>query len=260
MKKIFIKNRKNQKVCVVVEENPDSVGLVFLMHGLGGFKEQAQIQTIAKTFYNKDFTTVLFDTTNTFGESEENYEEATTTNYCEDLEDVVVWAKTQKWYKEPFVLEGHSLDGLCILLYAEKNPKKVLALAPVSAVVSGQLSLEAKEKYDKEKLEDWKRASWRITASDSKPGVIKRLPWSHMQDRLKYDTIPQAAKLTMPVLLVVGENDDTTPLESIQVLYKILPGQKEIKIIKTAGHTLKTPTHLSELKDVFSVWIDKIKN
>ena len=258
MEKIFIKNRKDQKVCVVVEENHDSVGLVFLMHGLGGYKEQPQIQIIAETFFKKGFTTVLFDTANTFGESDGNYENATTTNYYEDLEDVVLWAKKQKWYKEPFVLEGHSLGGFCILLYAEKNPNEILALAPVSPVVSGPLSLEVKEKYDKKDLEQWKISGWRITQSESKPGVVKRLPWSHMEDRLKYEAISEASKLTMPVLLVVGEKDQNTPLESIEILEKVLPGKKEIQIIKNAGHTMINPVYLNDLKDVFNVWIDKI--
>ncbi|MCX6780079.1 MAG: alpha/beta fold hydrolase [Candidatus Magasanikbacteria bacterium] len=170
MEKIFIKNRKDQKVCVVVDKNPNSKGLVFLMHGLGGFKEQPQIQTIAETFFAKGFTCILFDTTNTFGESDGKYEEATTTNYYQDLEDVIGWAKSQEWYKEPFILEGHSLGGLCVLLYAEENPNKVLALAPVSPVVSGPLSLEIKEKYDNEDLQEWKNSGWRISESGYKIG------------------------------------------------------------------------------------------
>jgi hypothetical protein len=36
---------------------------------------------------------VLFDTTHSFGESGGNYEDATTTQYYQDLEDVISWAK-----------------------------------------------------------------------------------------------------------------------------------------------------------------------
>ena len=59
------------------------------MHGLGGFKEQKHIQTFADAFLENNFTVVLFDTTHTYGESEGKYEDATTTNYYEDLEDVI---------------------------------------------------------------------------------------------------------------------------------------------------------------------------
>lgn len=37
--KTFIKNRNDKKIAVVVEENSNSKGLAFVMHGLGGFKE-----------------------------------------------------------------------------------------------------------------------------------------------------------------------------------------------------------------------------
>src|SRR5680860_130142 len=130
--KTFIKNRDGKKICVVVDENPNSKGLAFIMHGLGGSKKELHIQRFTKAFKDNGFTTVLFDTRNTFGESEGQYEDATTTNYYEDLEDVINWAKTQDWYKEPFWLAGHSLGGLCITLYTQKHPEQVKALAPIS--------------------------------------------------------------------------------------------------------------------------------
>ncbi len=92
MDKLFIENRKNQKIAVIVERTGNQKGLVFLMHGLGGYKEQPQLETIGNSFKNQRFTVIRFDTTNTFGESEGNYEDATTTNYYEDLEDIINWA------------------------------------------------------------------------------------------------------------------------------------------------------------------------
>lgn len=89
MEKIFIQNRKDQKISVIVEKAEDQKGLAFVMHGLGGFKEQPHIQTFADAFKEDGFTVVRFDTTNTFGESDGNYEDATVTNYYEDLEDRV---------------------------------------------------------------------------------------------------------------------------------------------------------------------------
>ena len=93
MEKLIIKNRKDQKIVVVLEKQENQKGLVFVMHGLGGFKEQPHVQTFKEAFREESFTTILFDSTNTLGESEGKYEEATTTNYFEDLEDVIEWAK-----------------------------------------------------------------------------------------------------------------------------------------------------------------------
>ena len=41
MEKLLIQNRKGQKIAVLLEKSLDQKGLAFVMHGLGGFKEQA---------------------------------------------------------------------------------------------------------------------------------------------------------------------------------------------------------------------------
>lgn len=254
MKKVFIKNRKNQKIAVLIDKTKNQKGLAFVMHGLSGCKEHEPIVTIASCFKDKKFTVIRFDTTNTYGESDGSYEKATLTNYYRDLEDVIKWAKTQKFYEEPFVLSGHSYGGICISLYAEKYSKKVLAIAPISTVVSGKLSVKAHRSQDAKKFANWKKTGWLETKSESMPGVIKRLPWSHMQDRLKYDLLKKVSKLTMPTLLIVGENDMATPKEQIKKLFDKLPGKKEFHVIKNAPHTFKDKKHLQEIKKIFKNW------
>lgn len=257
MEKLKIKNRKNQNVVVVIEKPQNLKGLAFVMHGLSGFKEQPHIVAFAEAFKEKGFTVVRFDTTNTFGESDGKYEDATTTNYYEDLEDVISWAKTQPWYIEPFYLAGHSLGGISIILYAEKNLTEVKGLAPISTVVSGKLSAEAHgEKY----IKDWEKTGWKEEVSNSLPGLIKKLKWSHMVDRLKHDVLPEAHKLTMPVILIVGEQDESTPSTQQQILYKKLSGDKELHIIKDAPHTFREKSQLDEIKKLLSDWIDKVEN
>lgn len=255
MQKLFVKNRKEQKIAVIVEETKNAKGLTFVMHGLGGFKEQPHVATFAESFLEKGFTVVRFDTTNSIGESDGKYEDATTTNYYEDLEDVIAWSSKQEWYQEPFWLVGHSLGGICITLYAQNYPEKVKAIAPISTVVSGQLSGEA---HSKEEMADWEKTGWQIEESGSRPGLIKKLKWSHMEDRLKYDSLPGVDKLTMPVLLIVGEKDDSTPLKHQKILFNALPGKKELHIIKGVPHTFRDTKHLEEIKEIFLKWINSL--
>lgn len=252
----FIKNRKNQKLAIAIDIAKPQKGLAFIMHGLSGYKEQPHIVAMAEAFRENGYTTVIFDTTNTFGESEGNYENATTTNYYEDLEDVIKWSESQAWFEKPFILAGHSLGGICTALFAEKYPERVMALAPISTVVTGKLSFDT---YDREELEDWEKSGWQIQESASNPGMIKRLKWAHMEDRLKYDLLPEVEKLKMPVLLIVGENDTSTPLEHQKILFDALPGPKELHVIKGAKHTFREPAHLAELKKIFTAWLKKIE-
>lgn len=224
------------------------------MHGLSGNKEQSHIQAFAEAWKDAEYTVVRFDTTNTFGESDGDYADATITNYFEDLEDVIAWAATQSWYQEPFCLEGHSLGGICTILFAEKFPKKVKALAPISSVVSGKLSWD---KSDPAVLEEWKRTGWRTELS-SRPGVVKKLKWAHMEDRLNYDVLPEAKKLTMPVLLLSGELDTTTPAEHQKLLLDALPGRKELHVLPGAAHTFRDPQHLIAIKRILADWIARL--
>lgn len=259
--KLFVKNRKGQKIAVLIEKPENPKGLAFVMHGLGGFKEQPHIQIFAEAFLENNYTVVRFDTTNTFGESEGNYEDATTTNYYGDLEDVINWAESQDWYQEPFCLAGHSLGSICTALYAERYPEKVKALAPISTVVSGRLSMQT-PKY-KASAEEWERTGWKSESSESIPGLVKRLRWSHMEDRLKYDLLPDAHKLTIPVLLIAGDQDDGTPPEHQRLLYEKLPGKKEIHIIKNADHNFRNNGELNEpalreIKGIFNKWIESL--
>lgn len=255
MEKLFIKNRKNQNISVIIDEVNPQKDLAFIMHGLGGFKEQPHIQAMSEVFNQNGYTSIRFDTTNTLGESDGDYADATVTNYYEDLEDIIAWAKNQYWYQEPFVLAGHSLGGICSALFAEKYPEKVKALAPISTVASGKLSIEA---YSNEELTNWEKSGWKINESSSKPGVMKHLKWSHVIDRLKYDLMPKIKKLTMPVLLIVGENDTTTPLRHQELLFNALPGRKELHVIKGAFHTFREEIHLNELKNIFNQWLKEI--
>ena len=256
MKKI-IKNRDNQNISIIIEETADQKGLAFIMHGLGGFKEQPHLQAIAQAFKDAGFTTIIFDTTNTLGKGESggNYEDATVTNYYADLEDVINWAEKQSWYQEPFCLMGHSLGGICTALYAENHPNKVKGLAPISTVISGKLSATTEKHVNI--AEEWEKTGWRITESISQPGITKKLKWSHMTDRLKYDLLLQVQKLTMPMLLIVGDQDNSTPIKHHEILYDELPAKKEMHIIKNGPHTFKDLEHLKEIKNIFDNWIAK---
>ncbi|KKR21499.1 MAG: hypothetical protein UT48_C0007G0020 [Parcubacteria group bacterium GW2011_GWE2_39_37] len=253
MEKLFIKNRKEQKISVIVERAEKQAGLAFVMHGMGVYKEQPQLEKIANAFKENKYTVVRFDATNAMGESDGNIEDATITNYYEDLEDVIKWSGIQDWYQEPFVLCGHSAGGMCVSLYAEKYPSKVKALAPISTVVSNTLIF-----YTKEEIEDWKKTGYRIWTSVSMPGVIKKLKYAYYEDKLKHDLLGEANNLLMPVLMIVGDNDKVTPLKHQQVLFDRLPGKKELHVIKNAKHNFDKEEHLKEIKTIFMNWIDKI--
>ena len=256
--KQFISNRSGQKIAVVVEGPTIPGKLAFVMHGLWGNKEHGIIRNIAEAFLENGYTVVTFDTTNTYGESDGNPQDATTTNYYYDLEDVISWAANQPWYIEPFVLAGHSLGGLSTALFAQRNPEKVQALAPISTIVSGRLSWDAHAMFPEttENLDQWRTTGYRITYNPDKSE--RRLKWHHMEDRLNYDLLPNVHRLTMPVLMIVGEKDYRAPPLHQQILYDRLPGDKELHVLKDTQHSFLQPHERAELKALFKDWISII--
>lgn len=258
MEKLFIKNRHNKNIAVILEKSDKQAGLAFVMHGLGGFKEQDHIETMSNSFIENDYTVIRFDTTCTIGESEGSYENATVTNYYEDLQDVIKWASEQEWYQEPFVLAARSLGSISIALYTIKYPDKVKALAPTSCIVTGSV---INERYEGSSREDWEASGWEVEPGFDKPDFINRLNWENFSsDLIKYDILPEAHKITKPVLLVVGENDLVTTPADQKALYEKLQGDREIHILKNCGHSFKEHFSLEEFKKIFDTWLqNKVK-
>ncbi len=252
--KRFIKNRDGKKIAVVIEQPEGKPrGLAFFMHGQGGFKEQPHIRTYVESFLAKGFVAVSFDARDTLGESEGSMDQATIGGYMRDLEEVINWSADQPWYQKPFVLVGHSAGSMCMLLYAESHPQQVRALVPTSASVSGQLVIDA---MPADLVAEWKRQGVREWESHSKPGVMKRIPWSAIEDMLQYDVLKEINALTMPVLLIVGSEDESTPVEQQKLLFEALPGPKEMHIIAGAQHTFREEQHLAEIRQIIEQWID----
>lgn len=251
-----IKNRKNKNVAVSIENEQGKNGLVFIAHGLSSTYNHAHIQKYAEAFLEDDYVVVRHDATNSLGQSDGEIKDATLTSYYEDFEDVINWASSQPWYKEPFVVAGHSLGGACNLIFTYKNPEKIKALAPTSAFLVGEITLGA---YDKETMDKWEKDGYRLEESKSRPGIIKRFNWTFVEDLRKYNLLEKAQLVKAPTLLIVGEKDILTPLQSQIDLYnKISSAKKELHIVKGSEHTYMTKEHLDEVKNIFKKWLEKI--
>lgn len=229
------------------------------MPGLGAYKEQKQLIVAKDVFVQHGYTVVVFDPSHSVGESEGLYEDATMTGYYNDFEDLIAWSSTQDWYREPFVVCGHSLGGYSSLAYAEKYPEKVSAVVSLAPVISGQLSHEAQQRYSKVAYDNWRATGWDERVSNSKPGVIKRLKWSHMEDRLKHDLYPDISQLVMPVFMIAASEDTSCPLDQIKTFFDKIPAvNKDLKVILDAPHTWKTESDLNVFKKYLDECTSKI--
>jgi pimeloyl-ACP methyl ester carboxylesterase len=255
--KNFIVNDKGQRISVQVDLPDSQKGLAFVIHGLGGYREQPHVEAMVRAFLDKEVAVVRFDAINSFGESDGCYQDATVTGYYQDFQQVIKWASIQSWYRMPFFIAGHSLGGMCAVLYAEQNASSVCGLIPISPVVSGRLSLDAHREKNQNELEMWESTGWLETQSaDGKR--IKRLPWSHMQNRLQYDLLQEASRINMPTLIIVGSADVTTPPDHAKILFDSILSKKTFQIIEDAPHTFRSDFHLQRLEKIISEWLGHI--
>lgn len=255
MKTIRIKNRNDIALAVVIEGEKNTAGLAFVVHGLGGFKEQIHIRTMAKAFLDKGYVVITYDAANTIGESDGRMEDATLTSYFEDLEDVVKWANTQSWYKEPFIISGHSLGGACSLMFAAKYPEKVTAIAPICPFIAGSL-YEAHS--DPALIKHWEKQGYILEPSQGKPGVMKKLGWGLAEDLRAHDVRTIADKIKCPVLFVAGSEDHGLPASEQELVREKLNSPSEIHVIQGMEHNPRSEEHNNELRTILKDWLASI--
>ena len=250
MEKLFIKNRKGLNMAVVVDEAENQKGLVFLMHGFIGFKEHPLLAETAKIFRENNYTTVCFDATHAFGESDGKMEDGTMTGYYNDLEDVLAWSKLQKWYDKRFFMVGHSLGGYCVSLHATKD-RNVRGLILFSPLVSGRLFLETED--IKSIMEEWEIRGIREWISGSSQGAVKRSGYVFVGDSLRHDLLEVAEKIKCPVFIVTGDADEVIPMKDQKILFDKIGSKKEIHIVKEGDHNLEN-YDFSEVREIVKRW------
>ncbi len=88
--------------------------------------------------------------------------------------------------------------------------------------------------------------------------AAERYPWVPvrwlMSDPYRSDLY--LAKLTLPVLVVHGDRDDTVPVAMGRKVYELAGGPKELAIINGAGHS---DHYLFGSFDIINAWIDKLR-
>jgi pimeloyl-ACP methyl ester carboxylesterase len=222
------------------------------MHWMWDSKNSDHIKTYAKCFRDNWYSVISFDTTNTFWESDGKFEDASIITYYEDLEDLISRTSLQLFFQTPFILCWHSLWATCCAFYAEQHPEKVSALAPTAAPINAELS---KQNYSQEELKKWEKTWWLTENWWDFDVKIKR---SYMEAKEKFDLLKKVNKLTMPVLMIVWELDNTTSPKHQKIFFDKVPEPKELHIIKNSPHTFRDKKHLEEIYQIFDKRIKKI--
>lgn len=252
MQPLRIRNRNDTELAVAVAISDHPKGVAFVAHGLGGFKEQAHIRVIAEACQAAGYNVVTYDAANSLGQSGGRMQEATLTNYYEDLEDVIAWAATQSWYAGPLLIAGHSIGGACAVMYAANHPGTVAAIIPVCPMVAG--SIYEARKANPKAMERWEKKGY-LTVPSAKPGKLKRIGWNFAADLRTHDIRTVAPGVQCRSLFIAGSKDTELPPEDIQQLVDKVNGPVEFHVIQGMGHNPRSKKHLAELRQTIQAWL-----
>ncbi|MBQ8464636.1 MAG: alpha/beta fold hydrolase [Alphaproteobacteria bacterium] len=244
--KQFIKNSNNVDLCVQIFEpstNTDKAKLAIVCHGITGYKEQDVILQTAQTLTYCGYSVITFDTRNSRGESFNNHTCATLSSMYGDLQSVINWAKTQKFYNEPFLLAGHSLGGSVILKYAEKYPQSVTHLILISSIFDGKEFLKNTQESTPEFFNQLKNGG--IIRTRDK--VDCYLDDSYLHDFMKHDLYSNSHNLNMPVLIISGDSDIVSRVNNNERFYQNLKCKKEICILQNCSHIYEEESNKLDL-------------
>lgn len=242
IEKIFIKNKKGLNVCLRLNINDKNNKLVFLEHGLGARKEYPHMQVLEDVFSEFGYNVINIDATNSLNESENSDEGITTTGHYEDLVDVIEWAETQPFYKEPFALAGQSLGAISVVNYAGQYPHKVDLLIPCAfpyyRYVEEELNSFAKEIIKNGYFDKVSKSTGRILHMTS----------AYVEDMKNIDLTSQIKGITADTYVLVGSKDNEKHLRNSKLLYQMLDcNKKEFHLMKDIPHDLANTPYDKEL-------------
>ncbi|MGN0929122.1 MAG: alpha/beta hydrolase [Alphaproteobacteria bacterium] len=242
----IIKNRNGFNLSIRITKPNNTDKLAIIEHGLSGCKDEKHILILEYELSKAGYTVINMDATNSINESDSTPEGLTFSGHYNDLTDVIKWAKTQSFYKEPFTLAGHSLGACSILYYTENFPKEVNLLLLISFP---WLNITSKLKQtDIQTIKNWKNTGFFNKFSKSRNKSLY-IPYNFIKDLKKHNFLKKANKITAKTILIIGDLENKIRLDDNNKLYKKLNCEKEFIILKNTPHSVaKTSNNANQFR------------
>ena len=244
----IIKNREGKRMPATLRKpEGEVIGVFVLLHGLGGWKDQAVIASVANAACAMGYRTITFDAADGAAAPDADFFGQTTSGYLEDVEDVMRYLHESKLATQPIVLAGHSMGGLVALTYAASHLKEIEKLVLLAPAVSWRVMWWAQIPYF---------LLWLIVGHrrwygpyGSRPRLGRR--W--VFDFFRFDGYRSARTISIPILIVSAGKDHTVarPWEhrSFARAFKSVTHQ----VVPGAAHAF--PKHTEEAAGIVTSWL-----
>ncbi|KKL92540.1 hypothetical protein LCGC14_1883670 [marine sediment metagenome] len=238
------------------ENNPKMV----LIHGL--FLNSDCWREQLKTFGNK-FNILRFDLRG-HGRTTKPKKRFTIRNYVDDMYSLLAYLN---WTENLYVV-GHSLGGMIALVYGIENPSHVkkMVVADSFCFISQEAITDVLGRVNSSKLEKFALGISIRGLSPYNEDTAKFVAKTVTDYMTKKDCLRATAasagfnvcenlkSLKIPVLVLVGKKDITTPVWASEMIHEWLP-QSELVILPDAGHLIILDHPLEFNNQVISFWV-----
>lgn len=248
--KLFFKNSKGNKICGILS-NPTSSRekpIIILCHGFSSSKDGRTYISLEKNLNENEISTFRFDFFG-HGESEGKFEEITTSEAVDDVQNALKFVKESGYKKIGLV--GSSFGGMASILAASTTEELyILALkSPVSDYLGKTTSQEARKQ-----IEEWKEKGFTFITSPD--GEKRKLNYTFIEDAKKINGYESAEKIKIQTFIVHGDKDETVPIEQSKKTASLIENCS-LEIIEGADHTYSQPEHFEKMLELISAFIVK---
>lgn len=259
------KHQKPILTDVFYNENNQPKPVVIFCHGYKGFKDWGAWNIMAETFAKAGFFFIKFNFSHNGGTVNQpidfpDLEAFGNNNYTKELYDlgsIINWISSSSESKNEIDLErisliGHSRAGGIVTIKAEEDNrvKKVISLAGVCDF--------AKRTATSGDLEQWKKDGVKYVLNGR---TKQQMPHFYQfyedfkQNENQLNIERAVSKLTIPYLIIHGDNDTSVFIDEAQQLHS-WNSKSQLEIIENANHVFNT-SHPWE-KEILSEELEKV--
>ncbi|MDD1777885.1 MAG: alpha/beta hydrolase [Candidatus Helarchaeota archaeon] len=235
----YFRTDRGNKIYYEWLENPNASETLVFVHG---WAESHRIWREQVEFFKKDYQLLLFDLRG-FGLSSKP-----TYGYSLKLQSKALHGLIQSLGLKAYWLVGHSLGGMITLQYAEKFSQEMRGAVVIDTTYFLPIKMSLWRNLGTFFISKTLRQIWLRALKSSRLDTRRTLIQDLINDA---DAVPlyvsaasglsvvnfkaHLSSITCPVLIIVGENDDLTPVDLSQRMHEKLLNSR-LEIIKNTGH------------------------
>ena len=221
-----------------------TVGAVIVGHCFTCSRHTGVLRHICRALGDAGFMALRFDFSGN-GQSQGRFEQSTWSKQILEMEAAIVLMqeKGATWIG----LAGHSL-GAAIALLAARRMKGVSAVCRLAGRVSGTRPMHFFTPSQQHTLAQTGRAGF------SSRGRRLTLNQEFFDDADRHDLKEATRSLTIPMLVVHGDQDEIIPVSEAHLAKTINPGMVELSIVTGGDHMLVQPDHQRLVARKVTAW------